>query len=211
MTLNELAGWVAPITTMIAAMMTAANFGARLTGWGFVVFTLGSVCWTAVGLATGQTNLIAANGFLTVVNLVGVWRWLGRQRIYEEGGESAKRASRKSQSPTLFTATGIAGMTVVDRDDANIGKAIEALIECQSGAVNYVVIASAEAGGLGETLRAVPRADIAFESDKLTLAIQRGAFEQLAPLGKGDWPASAEPTLVPTARPSPLSMERLRL
>lgn len=88
--------------------MTAANLGARLTGWGFVVFTFGSIAWTIVGLTSGQTNLIASNGFLTLVNVVGIWRWLGRQRKYEDGGRSAREASRRSSEPTLFTATGLA-------------------------------------------------------------------------------------------------------
>ena len=76
--MEEAAGWIAPIATMIAAMMTAANLGVRLTGWGFVVFTFGSIAWTTVGLTSGQTNLVASNGFLTIVNLVGIWRWLGQ-------------------------------------------------------------------------------------------------------------------------------------
>jgi hypothetical protein len=77
MTLADAAGWIAPIATMIAAIMTAANLGARITGWGFVVFAIGSIAWTAVGLSSGQTNLVATNAFLTLVNLVGIWRWLG--------------------------------------------------------------------------------------------------------------------------------------
>ena len=97
---------------MIAAMMTAANLGARVTGWGFVVFTAGSIAWSIVGISSGQTNLVATNGFLTLVNLVGVWRWLGRQRAYEDGGKSATQASRRSAYPTLFTATGVAGLPV---------------------------------------------------------------------------------------------------
>lgn len=68
----DLAGWIAPVATMIAAMMTAANLGARITGWGFVVFTLGAISWTAVGVSTGQGNLVATNVFLTLVNAVGV-------------------------------------------------------------------------------------------------------------------------------------------
>src|SRR5579872_3998957 len=110
MNFQDMAGWIAPVATMVAAMMTAANLGARVTGWGFVVFTLGSICWSIVGISTGQTNLLASNGFLTVINVIGIWRWLGRQRSYEDGAKSATRASRRSAVPTLFTATGIAGM-----------------------------------------------------------------------------------------------------
>ncbi|CAM4265000.1 PRC-barrel [Novosphingobium lubricantis] len=96
--MEDIAGWIASIATMIAAMMTAANLGAKVTGSGFLVFTIGSICWSLVGLSTGQTNLLATNGFLTVVNMVGAWRWLGEQRRYEEGGKSADRASRRCRA-----------------------------------------------------------------------------------------------------------------
>jgi hypothetical protein len=192
-TLNEIAGWVAPAATMLAAMMTAANLGARITGWGFVVFTVGSVCWATVGAATGQTNLLATNLFLTLVNFVGIWRWLGRQRAYEDGGKSARAASRRSAVPSLFTATGIAGMKVADAQGATVGKAVEALIECDSGAIGYVVVATGTIGGLDEKLRAVPRAALGFAGDRLDLRISLEAFEALVPLEAGDWPAAAPP------------------
>jgi hypothetical protein len=99
---------------MIAAMMRSANLGARVTAWGFVVFTVGSLCWTAIGVSSGQTNLLARNGFLTLVNLVGISRWLGWQSAYEDGCQVAETASRASSTPTLFTATALAGMAVED-------------------------------------------------------------------------------------------------
>jgi hypothetical protein len=197
-TLDDIAGWVAPIATMIAAMMTAANLGARITGWGFVVFTIGSVCWSIVGLASGQTNLVATNAFLTLVNLAGIWRWLGRQRAYEEGGKAAKEASRRSAVPNLFTATGIAGMAVVDRAGATVGKAVEALVECASGQVTYVVIATGGLGGIAEELRAVSRDAVSFGCDGLTLAFDARELCALAPLAAGDWPG--DPTAAHGAR-----------
>ncbi|MEJ5976661.1 PRC-barrel domain-containing protein [Novosphingobium sp. PS1R-30] len=177
---------------MIAAMMTAANLGARVTGWGFVVFTIGSIAWSVIGLTSGQTNLLASNGFLTIVNLIGIWRWLGKQRAYEDGGKSATEASRRSAFPTLFTATGIAGMPVVLGDGEALGKAIEALVTCESGSVSYIVIASNGIGGLGEELRAVDRAEIDFACDRLKLKRSRAWFESLPPLAEGDWPAAPD-------------------
>jgi hypothetical protein len=38
---------------MIAAMMTPANLGARVTGWGFVLFSVGAVAWVTVALGSG--------------------------------------------------------------------------------------------------------------------------------------------------------------
>ncbi len=188
--LNDVAGWIAPAATMIAAMMTAANLGARVTGWGFVVFTVGSVAWSLVGLTSGQTNLLATNCFLTVVNLVGVWRWLGKQRAYEDGAKSATEASRRSAHPTLFTATGIGGMPVTASDGETIGKAVDALVTCDDGNVSYVVIASSGLGGVGEELRAVSNGDIAFGTDSFRIKHPRDWFQNLPLLAEGNWPAS---------------------
>jgi hypothetical protein len=186
----DLAGWVAPAATMIAAMMTAANLGARITGWGFVVFTVGSVGWSLVGLSSGQSNLVATNAFLTLVNGVGIWRWLGRQRVYEDGGKAAQTASRRSGSPTLFTATGFAGMRVLSSDGRDIGKSVEALLECGSGTVSYVVVASGGMGGVKETLRAVPADAVQFNCEELQLSLSSAKFEQLDAIIGDEWPAS---------------------
>lgn len=173
-------------------MMTAANLGARVTGWGFVVFTMGSVCWSIVGLGTGQTNLVATNAFLTLVNFAGIWRWLGRQRVYEQGGETAKEASRRSAVANLFTATDIAGMAVVDSAGKPVGKAVEALVECASGGIAYVVVASGGVGGIAEELRAVSRDAVTFGCDRLTLAFDEAHLCALEPLAAGDWPGDPE-------------------
>ncbi|WP_132270529.1 PRC-barrel domain-containing protein [Novosphingobium sp. PhB57] len=174
---------------MIAAMMTAANLGARITGWGFVVFTVGSIAWSIVGLSTGQTNLLATNGFLTLINLIGIWRWLGKQRAYEDGGKSATEASRRSAAPTLFMATGISGMPVEDETGDRLGKAVEALITCNDGNISYVVVSSNGIGGIGEDLRAVARADLTFACDRLIVRNSRAFYENLPALSDGEWPA----------------------
>ncbi len=190
--MESIAGWVAPIATIIAAMMTAANLGARITGWGFVVFMVGSVCWSIIGISTGQVNLIVSNGFLTLVNAVGIWRWLGRQSSYEDGGKSAKKASRHASGPTLFTATGVAGMPVEDRAGKPLGKAVEALIECATGRVSYVVVATERDGNIRESLRAVPRKFIDWRCDGLRIEMMPQDYAALPVLADGDWPAQAQ-------------------
>lgn len=188
--LEDIAGWIAPIATMIAAMMTAANLGARVTGFGFLVFTAGSIAWSWVGFSSQQTNLLATNGFLTLVNLIGVWRWLGRQRAYEDGGNSARDASRRSAYPTLLPATGMAGIPVKTAKGEQIGHLVEALIACDTGRTSYVVVSSGGLGGVNEDLRAVPYEDIAFACDTLTLRGTRDWFERLPLLDDGAWPAA---------------------
>ena len=43
--MEEILNWIAPAATILAALMTASNLGARITGVGFIVFTVGSLCW----------------------------------------------------------------------------------------------------------------------------------------------------------------------
>ncbi|MHA4835923.1 PRC-barrel domain-containing protein [Sphingopyxis sp. MSC1_008] len=189
--LEDVAGLVAPAATMIAAMMTAANLGARLTGWGFVVFAIGSVCWSLVAAATGQTNLLATNIFLTLVNLVGIWRWLGRQRAYEDGAEAATRKSRSAEVPTLLSATGLSAMPVSDIRGEAVGHTVEAMIECRSGQLSYVVVASGGIAGVEEQLRSVPLAQIDCHADGLIILETRAAFERRETLAPDRWPAAA--------------------
>ena len=113
---------------MIAAMMTAANFGARTTGWGFVVFTLGSVCRALIGASAGQSRLLATNAFLTLVNLVGIWRWLGREVKYQDGAKTAADDSKHTSGPSLAATSRINGLAVTDRAGVLLGGCVEALI-----------------------------------------------------------------------------------
>jgi hypothetical protein len=188
--MEEIAQWVAPITTMIAAMMTAANLGARITGWGFVVFTVGSIGWVTIGLSSGQSNLIYANAFLTVVNLVGIWRWLGRQAKYEDGGAKAAERSASHSAPTLRPAGSLTGAKLVDTHGEALGEAVETMIERDSGCVNYVVVSIGGVGGLGETLRAIPFGHLSFEDETITSDLSRAEIEALPERSRDDWPAA---------------------
>lgn len=200
MSVADIAGWVAPVATAIAAIMTAVNLGARVTGWGFVVFLIGSLAWSAVGATTGQTNLLLTNGFLTLVNLLGVWRWLGRQARYEKGGEAAAMASERRAAPDLRTLSSLIGAPVVDRAGEAVGEVIEALLECDGGRLDHVVIRSGGIGGVGETLRAVDCADLVIARDGVTLLLDKAEFEALP-----DWVPEAPPGPVveQPGRPTP--------
>ncbi|MBB6425360.1 PRC-barrel domain-containing protein [Sphingopyxis sp. JAI128] len=187
--MEEAAGLIAPAATMIAAMMTAANLGARVTGWGFVVFTLGSLAWSAVGFASGQTNLLATNLFLTLVNIVGIWRWLGRQRGYEDGARRAAERSREAAAPSLFAASALAGLPGSDIRGEEIGKTVDAMIECESGRLSYVVVASGGLGGVDETLRAMPASLLECHADGLVLLMSEAEFAKRDTLGSAAWPA----------------------
>jgi hypothetical protein len=196
MMLADMAGWVAPVATAVAAIMTAVNLGARVTGWGFVVFLVGSLAWSSVGAATGQTNLLLTNGFLSIVNLIGIWRWLGRQARYEKGGAIAVQASARLPLPKVRTSTSLIGATVADRDENAIGEVIEAMLECDTGRLCYLVVCSGGVAGIGERLRAVRREDVTIEQAGVTLALNHADFDALP-----DWEPDAPP-------PAPLQRGR---
>lgn len=185
--LSEIAGWVAPAATMIAAMMTAANLGARITGWGFVVFTVGSIAWSAIGLSSDQTNLVLTNGFLTIVNLVGIWRWLGRQARYDRGGERAQRQSDDMAAESKIALGKVVGASVVDRDGRAIGHVADAMLGCESHAIAYLVIGCGGVAGMGETLHAVSPGRLRF-GRTLRFEGRREDLCALPALAADDWP-----------------------
>lgn len=184
----ELAEWLAPGATMIAAMMTAANLGARVTGWGFVVFTIGSIAWSFIGISTGQQPLIITNGFLTIVNLVGVWRWLGRQAKFEDGSTKASKRSAASSVPTLYSAAGLVGRDLVDQNGRKIGVLVDAMMQCDSDCIAYVVVTDGDKAGLDETLRGVLPDNLTFGSEYVRFDGREEKFQSLPLLEKDNWP-----------------------
>lgn len=189
--MEDLSSWVAPIATAIAACMTAANLGSRVTGWGFVVFTVGSVAWTTYGATTGQTNLVWQNIFLTLVNLVGIWRWLGRQARLDDGARAAAEKSKAAPGPTLFPVSTFASAPVVTADGETIGASVDAMISCDDGRIAYLVAGKGGVGGLGETLYALPWDKVTLRPGQIVAKIDQAAFEQLEPIDPADWPAHA--------------------
>jgi len=189
--MEELSSWVAPIATAIAACMTAANLGSRVTGWGFVVFTIGSVAWTTYGATTGQTNLVWQNIFLTLVNLVGIWRWLGRQARLDDGAKAASEKSEDQPGPTLFPVSTFTSASLVTREGETIGSAVDAMIGCENGKIAYLVVGKGGLGGIGETLYALPWDKVALEPGRVIAKIDRAALDRLHPIDPADWPAQA--------------------
>ncbi|WP_293882866.1 PRC-barrel domain-containing protein [Sphingomonas sp.] len=186
--MNQVAAWLAPAATIIAAVMTAANLGARVTGWGFIVFTIGSVCWSLVAIGTGQQNLLLTNGFLTLVNGLGIWRWLGRQSRYEEGGADAARRSAVAPVPTLIALGSIAGRKLVDENGEALGTIIDGMMRCSDRSLAYVVVSEGGVGGVGERLHALDPAYLTFRDDRITCTLDATALAALPVIPAGKWP-----------------------
>ena len=180
--------WVATAATIIAASMTAANLGARITGYGFVVFLVGSLAWLASGIMTHQPALTWTNVVLTGLNIFGIWRWLGRQARVEEGAKAASEASHGAPSETLFPVSLLAKAPVRNGSD-EFGHCVDAMAGCSSGKLSYVVVSEGGVAGVGETLRRMPWDCAQIAGDALRVDLKRGEFDQLEELQRDKWPA----------------------
>lgn len=187
--MTEWISWFATAATVTAALVTASNLGARITGYGFVLFLFGSVAWLTVGIATGQTALLWTNAMLTGLNIFGIWRWLGRQARVEDGAEAAEEASRHSPGETLIPASLLTHAEVVDRQDREIGRNVEAMIGTRSGRIHYLVASAGGVAGVGERLHRVDWRQAGFDGDRIKLSIPSASFDRLPLLHRDDWPA----------------------
>lgn len=70
--------WFAMASGIIAAVIVSSNVGARYTAGGFMIFFVSSLAWVTAGLLEGDPPLTIQNGVLAVINVFGVFRWLGR-------------------------------------------------------------------------------------------------------------------------------------
>lgn len=187
--MGEIAGWIAPIATMLAACVTAANLGARVTGWGFVIFTFGSIAWTAYGYATDQPNLLWQNLALTAVNLFGIWRWLIRRARFDDWAKAAAAKSELRESPTLFPVSSLANAGVAGADGASLGTAIDAMATCDEGRISYLVVSAGPAGGLGAALHILPWSQVRAAPGLLETDLDTDAFGRLELADASQWPA----------------------
>lgn len=75
----EILSWAASISGMIAAILVALNAGAKITGVGFIIFTVSSMIWITASLADGNSPLAVQNVVLLVINVFGIYRYLWRR------------------------------------------------------------------------------------------------------------------------------------
>ncbi|WP_308814015.1 hypothetical protein [Sphingomonas sp. GV3] len=72
--------WFASISGMIAATIVSLDWGRRDTGWGMVLFCLSAVAWIAGAVLTRDWALGTQNSVLLLIDLLGVYRYLLRDR-----------------------------------------------------------------------------------------------------------------------------------
>jgi len=180
--------WIATVATIIAASMTAANLGSRITGYGFCVFLVGSLSWLAAGLLTGQPALTWTNVVLTMLNIFGIWRWLGRQTKVEEGARAASEASEHTPGEALFPVSLLSSAPVVT-GKRELGRCVDAMAGCSSGRLSYIVVSEGGVAGVGETLRRLPWLNASVDEERVVTEVNAEQFERLETLQRDQWPA----------------------
>ncbi|MDQ3245431.1 MAG: PRC-barrel domain-containing protein [Pseudomonadota bacterium] len=187
--MEQTISWVATAATIVAACMTASNLGSRITGYGFAVFLVGSIAWLTHGLISGQPALVWTNIVLTFLNLFGIWRWLGRQATIESGAHAAADASRETAGPTLFSVSLLASAPLVTREGRPIGSCVDAMADCGTGRIRYLVVSEGGLAGVGETLRRLPWGDADVDDGAVRAALDSKGFRELEEIPRDQWPA----------------------
>jgi hypothetical protein len=150
------------------------------------VFLVGSISWLATGLMTGQPALVWTNVVLTILNIFGIWRWLGRQTSLETGASVAATASEVTPGETLFPISLLTHAPALAADGKQAGSCIDAMAGSRSGRIAYVVLSEGGVAGVGETLRKLDWSDAAVEGEKLKAVVSLAALPELE---KERWPA----------------------
>ena len=183
----ETVSWVATAATIVAAFMTASNLGSRVTGYGFAVFTVGALCWIAVGALSAQPALLWTNIVLLLLDAFGVWRWLGRQARVEEGAKAASEASEHTPGEALFPVSLLA-RAPVRCAGTEVGHAVDAMAGCRSGKVDYLVVSEGGVAGVGEKLRRLPWSAAHVDGDAIVAHFGADRFAGLDELQRDEWP-----------------------
>ncbi len=186
--MEQTISWIATAATIAAASIIASNLGSRITGYGFVVFTFGSINWFAFGLMSGQPALMWTNAVLTFLNLFGVWRWLGRQTRIEEGAKAGARDSHGSPGEDLFALSMLAKAPLSAADGSDLGRSVDAMAGCSSGRLHYLVVSEGGMAGVGETLRRLPWRHCHVEGDRVMTAVSSADFRALESIEPDHWP-----------------------
>jgi hypothetical protein len=180
--------WIATAATIAAASITASNLGTRITGYGFIVFTVGSIAWLGFGLMSGQPALVSTNAVLTLLNLFGIWRWLGRQARIEDGSRAAARASHRAPGEDLFPVS-LMTRAKVRSASTELGSCVDAMAGCRSGRIAYVMVSEGGIAGAGETLRRLPWSGLRVEDDEVITDLDPARFCRLEPVPNDQWPS----------------------
>jgi len=188
MMMIETLGWVALLATCVAALLTAANLGARVTGAGFAVFFVGALAWCAVGYATGQRQLLLSNAFLALVDLFGVWRWLYRRA---RADDAVDRVKDEAGEAPLFALDELIGKQLRGRDQIELGTVQGALADGRTGQLRFLVVEPKAAAASPDYLRLAWRDGLTVTAEAVDCGLEPADLAS-APRHAGDRPEATD-------------------
>jgi hypothetical protein len=74
--MQEVLRWLASVWVTGSGLVIAARVRPPLMGWAFVGLTVGSLLWVVVGYLSADYALLVQNIVITLINMVGIYRWL---------------------------------------------------------------------------------------------------------------------------------------
>jgi hypothetical protein len=145
-------------STIIAALMTASNLGSRITGYGFVVFTVGSLAWLALGSPPASRRCCGptSSSPRSTCSASGAGSG-GRRR--------SRRAARRRRSKRRTPGENPVPRLAADQAPSWSGQgAPSSALRRRDGSAaaagaRYLVVAEGGVAGVGETLRRVDWSD----------------------------------------------------
>lgn len=186
MTLADVLGFLAPATLVAGAALTAANAGARVTGYGFIGISLAQLGFAGVGLATGSRMTVIAAAILFVINAAGAHRWLRHVARADDVAERTReRSLRAPLSENIASARLALGASVYGPDGAEAGQLDDIIIEDQPGRIAYFVIHPAGAHAGRDFVGVMPAA-LRASGERLQL---NRPLAECSPLPAAAWPA----------------------
>ena len=68
--------WTASISGIVAALAVSLDFGWRVTGWDFVIFSGSALCWLAGAVLSRDGAPRTQNVALLAIDVFGIYRYL---------------------------------------------------------------------------------------------------------------------------------------
>ena len=136
-------------------------------------------------MLTGQPALVWTNIVLTVLNIFGIWRWLGRQSRVEEGACTAAQVSEAAPGETLFPMSLCSATLMIDCAGQEVGHCIDAMAGCASGRLNYLVAPQGGRGGRRRNAAPAVVEHARVEEERVTVSISGPEFDRLERIGPG--------------------------
>lgn len=134
-----------------------------------------------VGLETGQTQLLWSNIFLGVVDVFGIWRWLGRRATFSDAATAERVRSEDERRDTLFSISRIDGLPLTGAGGEVIARGVDALATCADGTIDFFIVREGGVAGVGETLRRLPRGRLSVRESTLETDLDVAAIRRFDP------------------------------